>query len=102
MTAAHGAYVANGCIGCHGKQLAGGKIPGAPPDWPPAAKLNAGPGSALDRYPTVEQFMAMLKTGVRPDGSSVSKVMPFVSLNELNAVDVRALYLHLRSLPNGN
>jgi mono/diheme cytochrome c family protein len=101
VTAAHGAYVANGCIGCHGKLFAGGKIPGAPPDWPPAAKLNPGAGSALDRYRTVEQFMAMLKTGVRPDGTSVSKVMPFVSLKELSEVDVRALYLHLRSLPNG-
>jgi cytochrome c553 len=102
VTSEHGAYVANGCIGCHGKELAGGKIPGAPPDWPPAAKLTPGPGSALDRYPTAEQFMAMLKTGKRPDGKSVSKVMPFVSLKELSEVDVRALYLHLRSLPGSN
>ncbi len=99
VTAAHGAYVANACIGCHGQQLAGGKIPGAPPDWPPAANLTPGPGSALDRYRTAEQFMAMLKTGKRPDGTSVSKVMPFVSLKEMSEVDVRALYLHLRSLP---
>lgn len=101
VTAAHGAYVANSCLGCHGPRLAGGKIPGAPPDWPPAAKLTPGPGSALDRYQTAEQFMAMLKTGKRPDGSSVSKVMPFASLKEMNEVDVRALYLHLRSLPAG-
>ncbi|HSC63402.1 MAG TPA: cytochrome c [Caldimonas sp.] len=99
ITTAHGAYVANGCIGCHGAKLAGGKIPGAPPDWPPAAKLTPGAGSALDRYPTADQLMAMLKSGKRPDGSSVSPVMPFVSLKELNEVDVRALYLHLRSLP---
>jgi mono/diheme cytochrome c family protein len=100
VTAAHGAYVANGCIGCHGAGLLGGKIAGAPPDWPAAARLAPGPGSALDRYPTAEQFMAMLKTGKRPDGSSVSKVMPFVSLREMNEVDVRALYLHLRALPS--
>ena len=99
VTPAHGAYVANGCIGCHGARLAGGKIPGAPPSWPAAAKLTPGPGSALDRYPTAEQFMAMLKSGKRPDGSAVSKVMPFASLKEMNDVDVRALYLHLRSLP---
>ena len=43
--------------------------------------------------------MAMLKSGKRPDGSSVSKVMPFASLKELNEVDARALYVHLRSLP---
>ena len=102
VTLAHGAYVANGCIGCHGAKLDGGKIPGAPPDWPPAAKLTPGPGSALDRYPTAEQFMAMLKTGKRPDGSSVSTVMPFASLKEMNEVDVRALYLHLRALPAGS
>ena len=99
ITPAHGAYVANGCIGCHGPRLAGGKIPGAPPDWPAAAKLTPGPGSVLDRYASAEQFLAMLKTGKRPDGSSVSPVMPFVSLKELSEVDVRALYLHLRSLP---
>jgi mono/diheme cytochrome c family protein len=102
VTPEHGAYVANGCIGCHGLRLAGGKIPGAPPDWPPAAKLTPGPGSALDRYPTAEQFMAMLKSGKRPDGSSVSKVMPFVSLQEMSEVDVRALYVHLRSLPSSS
>jgi len=100
INAAHGAYVANGCIGCHGARLTGGKIAGAPPDWPAAARLAPGPGSALDRYPSAEPFMAMLKTGKRPDGSSVSKVMPFVSLKEMNEVDVRALYLHLRSLPS--
>ena len=37
----------------------------------------------------------MLKTGKRPDGSAISKVMPFVALREMNDVDVRALYLHL-------
>ena len=100
ITTAHGAYVANGCIGCHGARLTGGKIAGAPPDWPAAARLAPGPGSALDRYPSAEPFMAMLKTGKRPDGSSVSKVMPFVSLKEMNEVDARALYLHLLSLPS--
>ena len=101
VTAAHGAYVAQGCVGCHGPKLAGGKIPGAPPSWPPAARLAPGPGSALDRYPTAEQFMAMFKTGKRPDGSSVSEVMPFSSFKEWSEVDIRALYLHLRALPGG-
>ena len=96
---AHGAYVANACVGCHGAKLVGGKIPGAPPDWPAAARLAPGPGSALDRYPSEAQFAAMLKTGKRPDGSTVSPVMPFMALKELNDVDVRALYLHLKSLP---
>lgn len=101
VTAEHGAYVANGCIGCHGAQLTGGKIPGTPPDWPPAARLRPGEGNAMARYPTPESFAAMLKTGKRPDGSAVSPVMPFAALGAMSDVDVRALYLHLRALPAG-
>jgi len=97
-TAAHGAYVVNTCIGCHGANLSGGKIPGAPPDWPAAANLTPGDGSAMPRYADAESFKAMLRSGKRPDGSAVSPVMPFVALKELNDVDTQALYLHLKTL----
>jgi mono/diheme cytochrome c family protein len=99
VTPEHGAYVANACIGCHGAQLTGGKIPGSPPDWPPAARLRPGEGNAMAKYPTPESFAAMMKTGKRPDGSAVSPVMPFAALGAMSDVDVRALYLHLRGLP---
>jgi mono/diheme cytochrome c family protein len=98
-TAQHGAYLVNSCIGCHGSRLSGGKIPGTPPDWPPAANLTPGDGSAMSHYPSYEAFAAMFKTGKRPDGSAVSQVMPFLSLKEMNETDVRALYLHLQTLP---
>jgi hypothetical protein len=94
----HGAYVANACIGCHGPGLSGGHIPGTPPGWPDAANLTPGEGSAMKRYANAEQFIAMLKSGRRPDGSAVSPVMPFVSLREISEVDARALYLHLTAL----
>jgi mono/diheme cytochrome c family protein len=99
VTLEHGAYVANTCIGCHGAQLSGGKIPGAPPEWPAAANLTPGAGSALARYPDADAMLAMFRTGKRPDGSAVSTVMPFGGLKEMNETDVRALYLHLKSLP---
>lgn len=99
VSAQHGAYVANSCIGCHGAHLSGGKIPGAPPEWPAAANLTPGEGSAMARYPTAEAFAAMLKSGKRPDGSEVSQVMPFLSLKEMNDTDVQAVYLHLKSRP---
>ena len=95
----HGAYVANMCIGCHGEHLSGGKVPGGPPDWPPAANLTPGEGSAMPHYANAEQFVAMLRTGKRPDGSAIDKAMPFESLGALNDVDAQALYLHLKSLP---
>jgi len=100
VTAEHGAYVANTCIGCHGERLSGGKIPGSPPDWPPAANLTPGDGSALARYPSAESFIAMFRSGRRPDGSAVSPVMPFGGLKEMSETDVRALYLHLKGVPS--
>jgi mono/diheme cytochrome c family protein len=95
----HGAYVVNSCIGCHGARLSGGKIPGAPPEWPEAANLTPGEGGVMARYPTPESFAAMFKNGKRPDGSEVSKVMPFLSLKEMSDTDVQAMYLHLKTLP---
>lgn len=99
VTREHGAYVANSCIGCHGAGLAGGRIPGAPPAWPKAANLTPGEGSVLPRYPDADSFIAMLRSGKRPDGSVISPVMPFGTLAQLSEVDARALHLHLASLP---
>lgn len=98
VNAKHGAYVANMCLGCHGAQLAGGRIPGGPPDWPAAANLTPAAGSGMAPYAEPEAFAKMLKTGLRPDGSKV-QVMPFESLKELSDTDVRALHLYLRGLP---
>ena len=98
-TVEHGAYVANMCIGCHGAGLAGGPIPGTPPDWPAAANLTPGEGSAMVRYDTPGKFTAMMRGGKRPDGSAVSKVMPFASLAALNDVDLEAMYAYLQTLP---
>ena len=99
VTPEHGAYVANACIGCHGAALSGGKIPGTPPDWPPAANLTPAADGALARYPDAKAFTTMLRTGKRPDGSAVSPVMPFAALKEMSDTDVQAVYLHLKRLP---
>lgn len=98
VTAEHGAYVANACIGCHGAALQGGRIPGAPPEWPPAARLSPGEGSAMARYADARAFVAMMRSGIRPDGSTVSPVMPFGALREMSDVDLEALYVHLKGL----
>lgn len=98
LTAEHGRYVAAMCMGCHGEGLSGGRIPGGPPDWPPAANLTPGEGSALARYPDATSFLAMLRSGRRPDGHPI-RVMPFESLRALSDVDAGAVYLYLRTLP---
>jgi mono/diheme cytochrome c family protein len=95
----HGQYVASMCIGCHGQHLSGGKLAGHPPAWPPAANLTPGEGTALTRYPDAEAFIAMLRTGKRPDGSAIDRAMPFATLGALSDVDAKALYAYLTSLP---
>jgi mono/diheme cytochrome c family protein len=95
-TPEHGAYVAAMCAGCHRANFEGGPIAGAPPDWPPAANLT--PAGAFARYDSADKFIAMMRTGKRPDGSEVSKVMPFLSLRNMNDTDLAALYAYLRTL----
>lgn len=98
VNAQHGAYVANMCIGCHGEHLSGGKIPGGPPDWPPAANITPGENSAMALYKDARSFVAMMRSGKRPDGTPI-KVMPFESLAKMNDVDVQALYEYLKTVP---
>jgi cytochrome c553 len=95
-TPEHGAYVANMCKGCHGQSFRGGKIPGSPPDWPPAPDLTALAMYAV--YDNVDRFRAMLKSGKRPGGEPI-EVMPFPSLAALSDTDVEALYAYLKTLP---
>jgi len=95
----HGAYVISMCIGCHGPALSGGRIPGTPPDWPPAANLTPGEGGVMPRYDTAGKFVSMMRTGKRPDGTEVSKVMPFGNIRNLNDVDLDAMYAYLRTVP---
>jgi mono/diheme cytochrome c family protein len=96
---AQGAYVAEGCKGCHNASLSGGAIPGAPPDWPAAANLTSGRDGVLARYPDAQSFAAMFRTGKRPDGTLVSTVMPFPSLSAMSDADIHALYGYLKTLP---
>ncbi len=99
VTAANGAYVSQSCIGCHGAHLSGGRIPGAPPSWPAAANLTPGPGSVMPRYADRATFIAMMRSGLRPDGSKISSEMPFEAFRAMSDVDLQALHLHLSELP---
>jgi len=98
VTLEHGRYVANMCIGCHREGLVGGKIPGGPPDWPPASRLAPGDGSVMGRYADADALITLFRSGKRPDGTAV-QVMPFESLREMSETDLRALHLYLKALP---
>jgi cytochrome c553 len=93
--AAHGSYVARICMGCHGETLSGG--PHGPRGGPEPANLTPGPGSVMGRYDTPEKFIAMMRSGRRPDGSAVA--MPFDAIAAFNDTDLGAIYAYLKALP---
>ncbi len=95
ITVDYGRYLAVGCTGCHGEQFAGGRIPGAPPDWP--ASRNLTPSGDLARWSEAD-FLKVLETGVRPDGKQLNPVMP-IAFGKMTDVEKKALWTYLRTLP---
>jgi mono/diheme cytochrome c family protein len=95
-TPAYGAYLAGMCKGCHGPQLSGGKIPGGPPDWKPAANIT--PAGNVGRWSEAD-FVTALRTGRRPDGSSIDPQMPWKEFARMDDVELRAIYAYLRTQP---
>jgi mono/diheme cytochrome c family protein len=95
-TAGYGAYLATGCVNCHGAALAGGPIPGAPPAWPPATDLT--PAGPLARW-TQDDFVRALREGRRPDGTRIRSPMPIGATRALTDVELAALWAYLRARP---
>jgi mono/diheme cytochrome c family protein len=90
-----GKYLAGACVGCHGTEFKGGKIPGGDPSWPVAANIRLGAGSQW----TEETFKQLLTTGVSPLSKKPIRLpMPTEQLKELNEMEVKALWLFLSSL----
>ena len=95
-TVAFGKYLASGCTGCHGDGLSGGKIPGAPPEWGPAANITP---AGIGRW-TAADFATALRTGRRPDGSAIdSTLMPIKLLRRMDDVELAAIYAYLQTVP---
>jgi mono/diheme cytochrome c family protein len=89
--------ITGGCIGCHGPTLSGGKVPGAPPDWPAARNLTPDDTSGLGRW-SEEDFFRALRTGKRPDGTDLNPMMPWKYTATMKDDEIRALWLYLRTL----
>lgn len=96
-TVEYGRYLVDvgGCRGCHGPGLSGGHIPGAPPDWKPAANITpTGIG-----YYKEEDFFRALREGKRPGGLSIDPPMPYAYTRDLTDEEIRALWLYLKTVP---
>ncbi len=97
ITVEYGRYLALGCMGCHGPRLTGGKIPGAPPEWPPAADLT--PSGNLKNWDE-NDFIEAIRTGIKPNGQKFLPQMPYQTLNAMTDKELKAVWLFLQSLPS--
>jgi mono/diheme cytochrome c family protein len=100
-TAEYGGHLVNlGCRGCHGEALTGGPIPGAPPDFLPAANITmheSGIGSW-----TEADFFRALRTGRRPDGGVLAQQsMPWNTTKLMTDNEIKAIWAYLKSVPAG-
>jgi len=97
-TLEYGAYLAPGCMGCHGEGFSGGQIPGVPPDWPQAANITMDE-TGLAGW-TEQDFAVALREGRRPDGSEIRQpYMPIAVTKNLHDYEITALWLYLNSIP---
>ena len=97
VTKEYGEYQAlvGGCIGCHGETLSGGKIPGTPPEWPPAANITP---TGLAAYKEAD-FTKLMRTGIRPAGTAVNEVMPWKFIKDLTDDEIKSIWLYLQTVP---
>lgn len=96
-TAEYGAYLAQVCTGCHGADLAGQRIPGTPPELPPAANLTPH-ADGLAGW-TEADFVRAIREGRRPDGSALHPFMPWKTYGAMTDVELQAIWAHLSTLP---
>ncbi|MBC7841991.1 MAG: c-type cytochrome [Gemmatimonadaceae bacterium] len=95
VSAEHGRYLAQGCKGCHGPQLSGGRIPGAPPDFPPARNITpTGIGTWSD-----QDFVRAIRTGQRPNGAAISTRMPWKDYAHMTDDELLSIRRYLATVP---
>ncbi|MET3929368.1 mono/diheme cytochrome c family protein [Lysobacter sp. OAE881] len=95
VSVAYGKYVAQVCTGCHGSNFAGGFV--LEPGTPPSANLTPH-ASGLQAWKESD-FLHLMRTGQRPDGRQLHRMMPWKSYSAMQDVELRAVWTYLRSLP---
>jgi mono/diheme cytochrome c family protein len=96
-TAAYGAYLSRLCTGCHGQNLSGGPIPGAPPSLP--VPKNITPDATGIQAYSFPDFDRLFSTGVKRDGKQLDPFMPLDAFKNFDATERQALWAYLRTVP---
>lgn len=86
------------CVGCHGDSLSGGPMPGMPPSVPVPTNITADEATGIGRW-SRDDFVQLLRTGRRPDGTAVDPFMPWSVYRHLNETEIEAIWAYVRSRP---
>ena len=99
-TIEYGRYLGAMCTGCHGFGYSGGSIPGAPPQWAPAANITPHPVAGIGKWSETD-FAKALREAIRPDGKKLREPMATMSENarQMTDTEVKALWMFLRTVP---
>ncbi|TVQ67484.1 MAG: cytochrome C [Balneolaceae bacterium] len=93
-----GAYLATTCMGCHGNNYGGGRIPGVPPNWPDASNITM--GGTLVNYASKDDFIKTMRDGITPLGAEMdSEFMPWTVFGYMTDEELSGLFEYLQSLP---
>jgi len=97
VTVEYGRYLATigGCLGCHGKDLAGA-AEGEGPGMPSAANLTA--AGEVGKW-TEQDFFNALRTGKRPNGTALRAPMPWALSGQMTDDEMRAVWMYIKSVP---
>jgi mono/diheme cytochrome c family protein len=91
-----GQYLAGSCVGCHGSNYEGGKIPGGDPAWPAASNIRLG---ARPDVWTESKFKAIILTGKSAlTGEPIRAPMPVHLLKQLDDTEISSLWIFLSGL----
>ena len=96
-TREYGAYLAHTCSGCHGEHFSGGRVPGLPPSFPPAANITPH-SSGIAGWSKVDFYTAM-RTGKRPNGTNIDPFMPWATFKLMSDTELDALWAFLQNQP---
>ena len=94
-TPEYGAYLAQVCTSCHGNDFRGGLV--MVPGTPPTANLTPHP-EAMGAW-SRDDFVRVMRTGVRPDGRELHPMMPWREFGTMTDTELDALWAHFGTLP---
>lgn len=92
----YGRHAAALCTGCHASDFGGGPIAHGHPGAPPASNLT--PHTTGLAAWSEQDFLAAMRTGIRPDGTRIDSNMPWTAIGRSTDAELKSIWMYLRTL----